>query len=52
LQRNPDEPPDTSLEGYNFWLQKLNEFNGDYLRADMVKSFLISTEYRARFGTP
>jgi hypothetical protein len=52
LQRNPDEPPDTSLEGYNFWLQKLNEFNGDYRRADMVKSFLISTEYRARFGKP
>jgi hypothetical protein len=52
LQRNPDEAPDTSLEGYNFWLQKLNEFNGDYRRADMVKSFLISTEYRARFGKP
>jgi hypothetical protein len=52
LQRNPNEAPDTNLDGYNFWLQKLNEFNGDYLRADMVKSFLVSTEYRARFGKP
>jgi len=52
LQRNPDETPDNSLDGYNFWLQKLNEFDGDYRRADMVKSFLISTEYRARFGKP
>jgi hypothetical protein len=52
LQRNPDELPDTNLDGYNFWLQKLNEFNGDFRRAEMVKSFLLSTEYRARFGAP
>jgi hypothetical protein len=40
------------LDGYNFWLQKLNEFNGDFRRAEMVKSFLVSGEYRARFGAP
>jgi hypothetical protein len=52
MQRNPNAPPDTNLDGYNFWLNKLNEWNGDYRRADMVKSFLVSTEYRERFGIP
>ena len=50
LQRNPYESPDENLDGYNFWLNKLNEFGGDFRRADMVKSFLVSGEYRARFG--
>ncbi|HEY0174273.1 MAG TPA: Calx-beta domain-containing protein [Pyrinomonadaceae bacterium] len=44
LRRDPDE------DGYNFWLGKLNEFNGDYIRAEMVKAFITSTEYRQRFG--
>ena len=52
MQRNPDETPDTSLEGYYFWLNKLEEFSGDFRRAEMVKSFLVSSEYRARFGAP
>jgi hypothetical protein len=51
LQRNPSETPDTNLDGYNFWLHKLDEFGGDFRRAEMVKSFLVSREYRARFGT-
>ena len=50
LQRNPNELPDANLDGYNFWLHKLDEFNGDFRRAEMVKSFLVSGEYRARFG--
>ncbi|MFN2413634.1 MAG: Calx-beta domain-containing protein, partial [Pyrinomonadaceae bacterium] len=50
LRRNPDEPPNTDLSGYNHWLSKLNEFGGDYERAEMVKAFLSSTEYRGRFG--
>jgi hypothetical protein len=29
---------------------KLNQFNGDYLQAEMVKAFLSSLEYRSRFG--
>jgi len=29
---------------------KLNEFHGDYIRAEMVKAFLDSIEYRKRFG--
>jgi hypothetical protein len=52
LQRNPNDAPDTNLDGYNFWLRKLEDFNGDFRRAEMVKSFLISSEYRARFGDP
>jgi hypothetical protein len=46
LRRDPD------TEGFNFWLAKLNRFGGDYHRAEMVKAFLSSTEYRARFGQP
>jgi len=54
LRRNPNDPPEPGLDfaGYNFWLTKLNQFNGDFRSADMVKSFLVSTEYRQRFGTP
>jgi TolB protein len=51
LQRNPDEAPDTDMRGFNFWLSKLNQFGGDYVKADMVKAFINSTEYRARFCT-
>jgi uncharacterized protein (TIGR03118 family) len=40
--------PDTS--GYNFWLGKLNAFNGDYIKSEMVKAFISSSEYRQRFG--
>jgi hypothetical protein len=40
--------PDTS--GFNFWLNKLNSFNGNFIQAEMVKAFLASSEYRQRFG--
>ncbi|MET0624079.1 MAG: carboxypeptidase regulatory-like domain-containing protein [Pyrinomonadaceae bacterium] len=50
LRRNPDEAPDTDLSGYNHWLGKLVEFGGDYQKAEMVKAFLSSIEYRGRFG--
>jgi Tol biopolymer transport system component len=49
LQRNPDQAPDTDMRGFNFWLTKLNQFGGDYVKADMVKAFITSSEYRARF---
>jgi hypothetical protein len=52
LQRNPNDPPDADYSGYNFWLTKLNQFNGDYIAAEMVKAFISSTEYRQRFGAP
>ena len=52
LRRNPNDPPEPGLnfDGYNFWLNKLNQFNGDYIGADMVKSFIVSGEYRQRFA--
>jgi CubicO group peptidase (beta-lactamase class C family) len=49
LRRNPNDPQDTDHTGYDFWLTKLNRFNGDYANAEMVKAFLDSGEYRARF---
>lgn len=52
LRRNPFDPPEATLDfqGYNFWLNKLNQFNGNFVNAEMVKAFLISGEYRHRFG--
>jgi len=50
LRRNPNDAPDADYQGYNFWLNKLNTFNGDFVKADMVKAFISSTEYRLRFG--
>jgi hypothetical protein len=50
LRRNPNDPPDNNFNGFNFWLNKLNQFNGDFLQAEMVKAFLSSLEYRGRFG--
>jgi uncharacterized protein (TIGR03437 family) len=51
LQRNPNDAPDGNFDGYNFWLTKLNQFNGDYVKAEMVKAFISSSEYRSRFGS-
>jgi hypothetical protein len=45
MQRDPDAP------GYAFWLGKLNQY-GNYIDAEMVRSFIVSPEYRARFGAP
>lgn len=50
LRRNPNDPQDTDYTGYEFWLTKLNQFNGDYIAAEMVKAFITSGEYRQRFG--
>ncbi len=43
LRRDPD------ASGYAFWLNKLNEFNGNFEQADMVKAFIVSGEFRDRF---
>jgi hypothetical protein len=43
LRRDPDEA------GYRFWLNKLNQFDGNFERAEMVKAFITSSEYRDRF---
>jgi hypothetical protein len=52
LRRNPTDAPDNNANGFNFWVTKLNQFNGDFLAAEMVKAFISSQEYRQRFGTP
>ena len=49
LRRNPDDLPNTDFSGFDFWLNKLNQF-GDYKAAEMVKAFISSDEYRQRFG--
>ena len=50
LRRDPDSGPDTDYGGYNFWLGKLNESGGDYRRAEMVRAFIQSDEYRKGSG--
>jgi hypothetical protein len=55
LRRNPDDAdfqgnPDPNFLGYSFWLQKLNQFNGNFVDAEMVKAFIQSIEYGDRFG--
>jgi alpha-tubulin suppressor-like RCC1 family protein len=50
LQRNPDDAPDGNFAGYDFWLNKLDTFGGDFIKAEMVKAFITSGEYRHRFG--
>ncbi|GAC1399134.1 MAG: hypothetical protein NVSMB56_14090 [Pyrinomonadaceae bacterium] len=49
LRRNPTDAPDNDDSGYQFWLSKLNQFSGDYIRSEMVRSFIVSNEYRNRF---
>jgi len=44
LRRDPDAP------GFNHWLGKLNFYNGDPFQAEMVRAFILSPEYRQRFG--
>jgi hypothetical protein len=34
LRRNPNDVPDADYTGYDFWLTKLNQFNGNYINAD------------------
>jgi len=50
LRRDPNSGPDTDYTGYDFWLAKLNQFNGNFVSAEMVKAFITSSEYRQRFG--
>ncbi len=50
LRRNPTDAPDFNDSGYQFWLNKLTSFGGDYIRSEMVRSFILSGEYRQRFG--
>ena len=51
LRRNPNDLPDSDYTGYEFWLNKLNQFNGDYISAELVKAFIASSEYRPTVWT-
>ncbi|HEV3471071.1 MAG TPA: TIGR03118 family protein [Pyrinomonadaceae bacterium] len=44
LRRDPGEG------GFQFWLAKLESFGGNFIAAEMVKAFIVSIEYRERFG--
>ncbi len=47
MRRDPDDA------GFAFWLAKMNQFgNGNFLAAEMVLAFILSPEYRSRFGAP
>jgi subtilisin family serine protease len=50
LRRNPNDAPDADYTGWKFWFDKLNQFGGNFVSAEMVKAFLTSTEYQQRFG--
>ena len=63
LRRNPDDAPDGNFSGYDFWLAKLNSVSqpGEDMRddtqaqhrterAEMIRAFIESPEYRERFG--
>ena len=65
LRRNPNDAPDNDFAGYDFWLAKLNSHSlpGEDVRneevgraraqrAEMVRAFIVSGEYRSRFGQP
>jgi hypothetical protein len=62
LRRNPDDAPDNNFSGYDFWLAKMDSFTlpgedarnesvalARVRRAEMVKAFIESGEYRQRF---
>lgn len=63
LRRNPNDSPDSDYTGFDYWLNKMDQFSvaGEDVRneqvalariqrAEMVRAFIISTEYRGRFG--
>jgi hypothetical protein len=63
LRRNPNDAPDSDYGGFDSWLNKLSAFSAAgedvrdqqtaerrVLRAQMVTAFIVSTEYRQRFG--
>ena len=67
LRRNPNDAPEPGLDyaGFDFWLAKMNSFSlpGENVRneqtaiarvrrAEMVRAFIRSLEYRGRFGQP
>ena len=50
LRRNPNDGGNANFGGYFFWLNKLDQFGGNFVSAEMVKAFIVSIEYQRRFG--
>ena len=44
------DPVAHSLAESLFWLNKLEQFNGNFVQAEMVRAFIVSIEYTRRFG--
>ncbi|MBC7932419.1 MAG: DUF4214 domain-containing protein [Rubrivivax sp.] len=49
LKRDPDAAPDTDFGSWQYWLSTLDQFDGDFVQAGMVKAFVNSPEYASRF---
>ena len=49
IERKNAPEKNLNFDGYNFWLGKLDRAGGDFVSAEMVKAFITSDEYRARF---
>lgn len=55
LRRNPNDAPDGNFDGFNFWLNKLNQFNGDFIRSEMARAFIgwrVPPTIRAELNRP
>ena len=55
LRREPNAPPDNNFSGFDFWLGTLNSYGfptPDAGYNNLIRAFLLSTEYRARFVGP
>jgi hypothetical protein len=50
LRRNPDDPPDADFHSWRVWLDRLNQFKGDFTKAGIINAFINSTEYRRRLA--
>jgi hypothetical protein len=46
LRRNPDDPPDTNLNGFHYWVGEVQKHGGD----DLARAFANSLEHRAHAG--
>ena len=45
LHRNPDDPPDKNLDGFNYWLREV-EVSGDI--GTLARGFMASGEYKGK----
>ena len=51
LRRNPNDAPDGDFSGYNFWLNKLNSFGGNFVDVPLPQPDVIRTRHSSGFDT-